>query len=196
MFVLPPAVLLVFLFVDDALSRLKTDIPARRVTQVAVIILSIIMLALVSVSSSPFSLLRMAASYRTIFPRIPRMGVPASPENSDTFTGIQRFLEANTKPGEYVYFFPNESAFYFIFNRNNPTRYGQAIFAGTTEQRLELIQDLEHKGPTYVIYNVNPIGLDGIRATNFVPEVDGYIRSHYRPAGQYDSYLFLKRVGT
>jgi hypothetical protein len=196
MFVLPPAVLLVYLFVDDAMSGLKTAVSARRVTQIAVIILSIIMLALVSARSSPFSLWRMAASYRTSVPQLPRMGVPASPETSDTIAGIHSFLEANTRPGEYVCFFPNEAAFYFIFNRNNPTRYANAIFAGTTEQRLEMIRDLELKRPAYVIYNLNPIGLDGIRATHFVPEVDGYIRSNYQPVGQYDSYLFLKRVGT
>ena len=80
-------------------------------------------------------------------------GIFFDPPTAASITEIESFLEANTKQGEFVYFFPNEAAYYFLFNRNNPTRYAFSYLAVTSEQRRELVSDLEEKRPNYVIYS-------------------------------------------
>ena len=115
------------------------------------------------------------------------------PVMADTFEKIQTFLDAHTASGDYVYFFPNEAAYYFLFNRTNPTRYAYAWWAITTEYRRELAADLEKNKPRYIIYTLNTWRYDGLAEEQMVPEVVSYIRQSYRQARDMGSFLILQR---
>ncbi len=110
-----------------------------------------------------------------------------------TIEKIRTFLDAHTAPGEYVYFFPNEAAYYFLFNRTNPTRYAYAYWAVTTEHRRELVADLEKNKPRYIVYSLNTWRHDGIDEDQQVPEVVSYMRQKYKEIRDMGSFLILER---
>ena len=122
-----------------------------------------------------------------------RAPVLFEPVMADTFDKIKTFLDAHTAPGDYVYFFPNEAAYYFLFNRTNPTRYAYAYWAVTSEHRRELVADLDKNKPLYVIYSLNTWRHDGINEDQQVPEVVSYMRQRYKKVQDMGSFLILKR---
>ena len=95
-------------------------------------------------------------------------------------SGISQFLQHNTAPGDYVYFFPNEAAYYFLFDRRDPTRYVVSYLAATAAQRLQLIDDLERTRPAYVVYSLNTWRIDDIKERVQEPEVVDYLFRNYR----------------
>lgn len=110
---------------------------------------------------------------------------------------IRTFLETNTRAGDYVYFFPNEPAYYFLFDRKNPTRYANMYFAITRQQRLELVADLDKKRPEYIIYSRNTWRIDNIPEQTLAPEVVAFIKEKYEPVSIFEDVAFLKRrIGT
>lgn len=112
---------------------------------------------------------------------------------ADKVMKIDAFLKDKTRQADYVYFFPNEAAYYFLFNRRNPTRYAIAYQAITAEQRQEIVRDLEAKKPEYVIYSNATWRIDNISENIQVPEVVDYLVSNYQPVAAYSDILFLKR---
>jgi hypothetical protein len=208
-FASPPAVLLLVLFLDGALSGWKRHTGGTMMAvRLAVILGVLATLAIASVRNSYFhlwsgarpSLERLGKDWLTVdygleMPQIPRSGVSFGPRTAATIAKLHDFLEKNTAPGEFVYFFPNEAAYYFLFDRNNPTRYVFSIFAATRDQRLELIGDLERKRPRFVIYSLKTVRLDGIHESVQMPEIVDYLGENYRLLGESDDYLILERAG-
>lgn len=208
-FVSPPAVLLLFLFLDEAVSGWKRRaIGMVRALRLAVIVGTLATLALASVRNCYFNLWNAArpaldrlgkdwlfVDYGIAIPQVARSGVTFGPRAAATIVGIHDFLERNTIRGEPVYFFPNEAAYYFLFDRNNPTRYVMSVFAATRDQRLELIGDLERKRPRFVIYSPNTVRLDGIDEMIQLPEVVDYLAKNYRLMEEYEDFSILARSG-
>lgn len=127
-------------------------------------------------------------------PTLERAGVFVDDTTARSIDQIQDFLSANTRPGEYVYFFPNEAIYYFLFDRRNPTRYALSYFAISRQQRLELVRELEDKKPRYVVFSPRTWRVDGIPEAIQVPEVVAYLRRHYRPVRSSPDVVFLERV--
>lgn len=126
-------------------------------------------------------------------PEIERGGIYYSPDTADSITKIKAFLDANAQQDRYVYFFPNEAVYYFIFNKQNPTRYAISYFAATKAQRLELIADLEKNRPKYVIYSPKTWRVDFIPETDQVPEVVDYLQQKYGVISDLDNVVILQR---
>jgi hypothetical protein len=123
-----------------------------------------------------------------------RGGVLFDNETIQTLTKISSFIQTNTAPHEYVYFFPNEAAYYFFFDRPNPTRYPAAYHTITREHRRELVADLEKKKPRFVIYSTTTARIDGIMENINVPEVVEYLHKEYRLHLDLKDILILKRI--
>jgi hypothetical protein len=121
-------------------------------------------------------------------------GVPVGEELVDSVAKIADFLANNTRPGEYVYFFPNEGGYYFLFDRKNPSRYALSYQAITAEQRREIIRDLELKKPRFVIYSRRVWLVDNIQPGVQVPEIVHYLKEHYLPFQDMDEILVMKRI--
>ena len=129
-------------------------------------------------------------------PSITRGGIFFDPVTAESIVRLHNFINTNTAPGDYVYFFPNEAAYYFLFNRNNPTRYAISYFAITTEQREKLVSDLERHKPTYVVYSKGTWRVDDIPEFIQVPEVVNYIYQKYRPYLDMGNILIMKSIGS
>ena len=126
-------------------------------------------------------------------PSIERGGIFFDPSTASSIMQMDFFLRSNTSPGDYVYFFPNEAAYYFLFNRNNPTRYSMSYLAVTSAQKRELVAQLEQKKPEYIIYSLRTWRIDGINEDIQVPEVVRYMRKKYGIYRQFEDFLVLKR---
>lgn len=106
---------------------------------------------------------------------------------------IRGVLERHTKPGEPVLFFPNEAAYYFLFDRPVPSRYVHAYFAVTTQHRQEMVAELERSRPACVIHTLDNWRIDDIMEDVQVPEVVRYLKENYQLAEDLGNMLVLRR---
>jgi hypothetical protein len=127
-------------------------------------------------------------------PGLARAGVLFDPATAETLKKIKCFLDAHTTSGDYIYFFPNEAAYYFLFDRSNPTRYALASFAATSEHRRELVADLEKNKPRYIFYPVYTWRIDNISDDQLLPEVVSYIHQKYKQHLTIGEFLILQRM--
>lgn len=208
-FTLPPALLLWVLFLDDSLHAARTA-PLSSVRRAAAATGSLLALALLfllgrsalfdsSLETTWAALRHPQGMFQRVETGVPVPGVPRADVTFDALTArditrIHAFLEEHTRPGDPVYFFPNEALYYFLFDRSNPTRYAIAYFAVTAEQRRELVADLERVKPRYVVYSLATWRVDDIPEGRQVPEVTAYIRTRYRPVLQWSRVWIMERV--
>lgn len=205
-FVSQPAVLLLFLMLDSALVPEENQAGRIIVARVAVVAVIIGTLSIAATNTSFANVPKEGAyhwqSLTSKFkrtrsgiqvPRVPRADVEFDPETAGSIYKIDYFLSRYTQQKEKVFFFPNEAAYYFIFNRNNPTRYVLSCFAATRSQRLELIGDLEKVRPQYVVYSLKTWRVDRISERLQSPEVFDYLIKNYDPVESYPDVIFLKR---
>lgn len=209
-FALPPALLLTSLMFDDAVRGLAGSpliaLKTGRSMLIGALLLSLVLLfgtsrVLRENIANVFTELRRFPSKFTVqemgvaLPRLNRGGTFYDSVTAEDLVKIGSALDRYTKPGEYVLFFPNEAAYYFLFNRRAPTRYVHAYFAITTDQRREMVAELEHNKPAYVVYSLDTWRIDDIPEDVQVPEVTGYLRERYSVAEDLGNILILRRKG-
>ena len=201
-----PGVLLLFLFTDRAFMGIVNRRDFRRIGHMVFLIL--LFISAFGLVSRTGNLKHAIGTSLSLFkdkwnrvqlgdeiPFVDRSGIYFDPVTAESITRLNNFINANTAPGDYVYFFPNEAAYYFLFNRNNPTRYAISYFAITAEQRRELVNDLERHKPTYVVYSKGTWRVDDIPEFIQVPEVVNYIYQKYSPYLDTGNILIMKRGG-
>jgi len=200
-FVSPPAFLLVFLFVDRSIRGILKPNPVWSRTA-SLLSLAILLISTLFLFIKPVAFTDNLYEWRLsgngyTMPDLNRGGVLFDIRTAETLRKIHEFLETNTKPGEYTYFFPNEAGCYFLFNKKNPTRYFGAYHAVTKKQRAELVRELEKNRPKYVIYSGDFTSrIDGIWEDKQVPEVLEFLRKRYRLDADLREVLILKRIGS
>lgn len=207
-FALPPALLLAFLMLDDAVRGLATcslkAVETGRRMLIGALMLSLVLLfgtsrVLRENIVNTFTELRHFSSKFSVQERgaalsqLSRGGTFYDPATAEDLVKIGTALDRYTKPGDYVFFFPNEAAYYFLFNRRVPTRYVHAYFAITTAQRREMVAELEQNKPAYVVYSLDTWRIDDIAEDVQVPEVAGYLREKYRVIEDMGNILVLRR---
>jgi hypothetical protein len=204
----PPAFLLAFLMLDDALRGLaKRHLKVVRTGQrvlVSALLLSLVLLiwssrVLRENVTYPFMELgHVTSKFRVqetgvALPQLHRGGVFFDPPIAENLVKIGRALDRYTQERDHVLFFPNEAAYYFLLNRRVPTRYVHAYFAITTDQRREMVAELEERRPAYVVYSLDDPRIDGIPENIQVPEVLSYLRENYILAEDLGGILLLRR---
>lgn len=127
-------------------------------------------------------------------PEMTRLGLYVEIPMAADLREINDFLDRKTKPRDYVYFFPNEAIYYFLFNRTNPTRYAIAYFAATYDRQREVIRDLERNRPRYVVYSRATWRIDGIPEKVQIPEIVAYLESRYQTMSQGKTFDILERI--
>jgi hypothetical protein len=127
-------------------------------------------------------------------PEIKRGGILYNCNTAKSLIKIKDFLDRNTNEGEFVYFFPNEAVYYFLFNRNNPTSFALSYFAISLEQRKKLISELEKNKPKYIIYSLKTWRVDNILEIVQVPEIVNYINNNYDLYRDLGEIHVLKRI--
>lgn len=203
----PPAFLLLFLLFDSAIDGLlHYGTGFRRGGNLLLLIMlgasTYLLLTNIGLSSSFVSIKKdlynlshkwtaMETGYQ--IPGLTKGNIFFDSQTAASILKIRKFLEANTRRGDYVYFFPNEAAYYFIFDRSNPTRYAFSYQAATYEQRKEVVEDLEKNRPEYIVYSKNTWRIDGINESVQVPEIVEYLTEKYRPVMDSEDVLIAKR---
>lgn len=204
-----PAFLLFFLLLDRTVTAGRNpeslDTPAWKLAKITGLFMLVAVLFLIPeyrnytlLNSVKYALnlkekwSRLAIGYQLLPNRTG--GVPVGEELVDSIAKIDDFLARNTLPGEYVYFFPNEGGYYFLFDRKNPSRYALSYQAITAEQRREIIHALESKKPRFVIYSRRVWLVDNIQPQVQVPELAQYLKVHYTPFQDLDEILIMKRI--
>jgi hypothetical protein len=207
-YVSPPAFLLMLLAFDRAVAGMRGRLPVAAKAGNALASVALLTFVVLLFNNS----FNMGSSFRSVGQDIKhftkkwtrvmngvevrgltRAPVLFEPVMADTFDKIKTFLDAHTLSGEYVYFFPNEAAYYFFFNRTNPTRYAYAWWAITTEHRRELAADLEKNKPRYIIYSLSTWRYDGLPEEQMVPEVVSYMREKYKQVRNMGLFVILER---
>jgi len=209
-FALLPALMLALLILDDSVSRLahcphNTLETGRRIL-IGALLVSVVLLfgtsrvlranlANVFTELGRFSTKFSVQQAGVALPQLPRGGTFYDAATAEDLVKIKGALDRYTKPGDYVLFFPNEAAYYFLFDRRVPTRYVHAYFAITTQHRLEMVAELERSRPAYVVYTLDNWRMDDILEDVAVPEVMHYLKEKYEKAEDFGNILILKRKG-
>lgn len=203
-----PALLLCFLFMDDAVSMIRSKGALQyRLGNVFLFIVMVIPLAFLFIYApyvkyQSFMVMKdfLNPSGKFIIkqsgmeiPEIKRAGIFVHKSTGGAIQKINKFLSEHTKPEDCVYFFPNAPMYYFLFDRKNPTRFALSYMAISTQQRLEAVRDLEKNKPEYVVYNLNTWRVDDIPESIQVPEIVSYIHRKYKIMHKTKDLLFMVR---
>lgn len=209
-FALPPALLLVFLFLDDAVSRRGASACAALETGRGVAAGALLASLLLLLGSSGLLRGNLAAAAGEVgqvagkfsvapkgvaLPQFPRGGGFYDAATAQDLVKIGAALDRHARPGESVLFFPNEAAYYFLFDRPIPTRYVHAYFAITSGHRQEMVAELERARPKVVVHTLDNWRMDDILEDVAVPEVVAYLKANYRVAEDLGNVLILVRKG-
>lgn len=206
-----PAFALTFLIISDTISMIAANrssmaLTVGRTLLTATLLVSLVLVidnvdrfrnTLFAVSKglvnpiSKFTVQEMGVK----LPQLPRGGIYFDPATAENILKIKGVLDNNTKEGEYVLFFPNEAAYYFLFNRRSPSRYVLAYFTVTTAQRMEMVADIEQKKPAYMVYSLDNLRVDNIPEGIQVPELVDYLQQNYTIAENFGNIVILKRKG-
>jgi hypothetical protein len=195
--VMLPAVVLAALWIDDALHRLGQVTAGFMPKLLACLEVAFFALLLVfGIGCDPVVASRFSTAWETgstftgkfgVAPAVasqsfhPRIGFAVDPLTQRSLGEIAAFLDQSTAPGEPVYFFPNEAAYYHVFDRPSPTRYAIAYFAASFERQRELVSDLAARRPRFVVLSKRTWRVDDIVETVQVPLVVEFLRNNYRP---------------
>jgi len=200
-----PAFLLAFLFIDGAAGGLSAGgILGKRIGETACLA-ALGLFLFMNISPGTMSSFKTDAfnfsnkwkildmGYRIA--DLERGGIFFEEKTTYSLLKLRKFLDAYTKKGDFVYFFPNEPAYYFLFDMKNPTRYAMSYFAVTSEQRQEIINDLRQKKPEYVVYSRNTWRIDDIPEQTQVPELTAFISDSYQQFMDLGDILILSKTG-
>jgi hypothetical protein len=124
----------------------------------------------------------------------PRIGFAVDPLTQRSLEEIGAFLDRASMPGETVYFFPNEAAYYHVFDRKSPTRYAIAYFAASFSRQRELVRDLDASRPRFVLLSKRTWRIDGIAEAVQIPLVVEYLRNNYRPLVSMQTIEVYERI--
>lgn len=203
-----PAFLIMFILFDSAISRLlSVNFIMARAGSAAQACLIVVLMTLM-LFTSPIFKAGIEASFRDLpdFSRkltlekgfrinsLKRAGIFFDDATALSIFSISNFLARHTRPDDYVFFFPNEAAYYFLFDRKMPTRYALSYFAVTFDIQRELVKDLERSKPEYIVYSKRTWRIDNIPEAVQIPVVVNYIKERYTLFKDLGDVTVLKRI--
>ncbi|HEY6395655.1 MAG TPA: hypothetical protein VIX12_09575 [Candidatus Binataceae bacterium] len=98
---------------------------------------------------------------------------------------VVSFLQAHTRPGEAIFDFSDQGAFFFLADRPSATRYQQIAYAVAPWMQLQVISDIERTQPRVVILRSLSKdrgwadSIDGIDNRDRDYLVADYLRTHF-----------------
>ncbi len=119
-------------------------------------------------------------------------GVRAVPIEAQRIDAVTRYVAEHTSPEEPIFVVPWAAGFYFLADRENPTRIDFMLFEDP-EAYPCLIARLEQQPPKYVIYGYT-WDVDERRFRDYAAPIDRYIRSRYAIESGVDGYEIWRRL--
>lgn len=128
---------------------------------------------------------------------VPRAPIYVTPGEARFFSEIGRFLDAYTRPGEYVLAVPQLQTLYFLFDRKNPTRYAHYRRSLAPEEERRYIEDIESHGTNYVLltepYQGARIGQTSESFSEYAKPVRDWIFANYQSIGRIGWVQILRK---
>lgn len=126
---------------------------------------------------------------------IPRAGAVEVPEDqAGQIQGVVDYIRANTAPGERIYDFTNQGAYYYFSDRPPATRLFMMLQAVTPELEREVIAALERQHVNLVIRSgAATDNLDGIPNDERRPLIAAYLDKHFEFAAKVEGLAIVKR---
>jgi len=111
---------------------------------------------------------------------------------NEYLTKLNNWIKTNI-PEKKVLFFPHQAAFYFIFDKMNPTPYQNIFMAFSKEKQKRVIEDLEKEKVNWIIVTTTHWSFDGIEYHKLLPYLWQYIIENFEIVHRIGSTFFLKR---
>jgi hypothetical protein len=129
-------------------------------------------------------------------PRVPALGfVPSEQADVELTRGLDAILDAYAgRDGTVFDFSNNPGLFYYLLDRQSPTRYYHVSMAIRADTQDDLVEELRRTRPRLVIYSGNATGLqswDGIANQVRHFRVSTYLLDNYRPLAKWKGYVFM-----
>lgn len=107
--------------------------------------------------------------------------------------GVLEFIAANTRAGASILVVPHSSLFYFLTDRNNPTRF-DLLRRGrweNAEQEAAVLADIVKATPEAVIYQDLSKAPERVVFREYAPQIDDYIHKNFCEAGRSVTYILM-----
>lgn len=123
-----------------------------------------------------------------------RGGVYEFVESAEQIEAVDRFIQANTSEGDYLFEFPT-TFFYYYSQRKNPSKWDYFYPGLNSDKQGEIIRELEEKEPRFAIMYDNPYGwmFTYSKITKSYPKLGHYISRNYDTAQQIGYFKIMRR---
>jgi hypothetical protein len=141
---------------------------------------------------------RDAASFYSQYPK------PIYLEHLKGQLGTVGYLRQNLRPGEGVFLWGAHCLIYYLSTSRPPTRFVSNLGLVSTwsppSWRDELVRDLEKSPPRFIVLargdqlpSITYTELDSEQYLKVFPKLDRFIRDHYSPVADFDSFVIYRR---
>jgi hypothetical protein len=125
--------------------------------------------------------------------RSPRaQGIQTLPIEAQRIDFVTKYIAEHTSPDDSIFVVPWAAGFYFLTDRDNPTRTDFMLFEDS-EIYPCLLSRLDARPPKYVIYGYT-WDVDGRHFRDYAAPIDQYIRSRYAIETVTDGYEIWRRL--
>jgi hypothetical protein len=134
-----------------------------------------------------------AAAWQPI--TVPHTRLIAHTPDPAAYQAVYDLITAKTRPGEPIYAFPNEQAFYVICDRPRGSTHSYLLpgITSAAEQQAA-IDDLTRNGVRYVVMFVPSPGMEqGLGGYGPLDPLANYLRTQYHAVGVFGNYAVLER---
>jgi hypothetical protein len=126
-----------------------------------------------------------------------RAPLRVTPSEARLFSEIGRFLDANTRAGDYVLAVPQLQTMYFLFDRKNPTRYAHYRRRLAPDEEKRYVEDIRSHGTEYILltepYEGARLGQTSESFAEYARPVRDWILANYTAVGRIGWVQILKK---
>jgi hypothetical protein len=134
-----------------------------------------------------------AAAWQPI--TVPHTSLIAHTPDPAAYQAVYDLITAKTRPGEPIYAFPNEQAFYVICDRPRGSEHSYLLPGVTSAaEQQAAMADLTRNGVRYIIMFVPSPGMEqGLGGYGPLDPLANYLRVHYHAVGVFGNYAVMEQ---
>jgi len=196
-FALPPAIVLHILFLGRSArivkERVFQDRRGRGRGEILLCALFILVSALFFNPSLIGRKLAMLTQNNSIDRMLLALRPPKPLLNMPTlsFVDVATYVKKRFDPSDYILALPSNSAYYYLADRRNATRFCQFSMLATDEHRAEVLRDITRRKPKYVIYDITGERVDDLSDEVQFPGPLWFILKNYSTEKRMGNTLIL-----
>jgi hypothetical protein len=148
------------------------------------------------------ALLMVTGAAMYLLPRIDGRGLYHFPLGSSDEEAIPHayrpavaFLRDSLAHDETFLTLTSEGIWYYLLDRQSPTRFGIAVYAFTSSDQREFVKEIDSQQVDYVLVKSGFEPIDGIPIETKLPFVTRYIRDNYEPFRMFEEADIWHRKG-